>query len=316
MPTYLYLLSLVVPVFALIGVGVAARRVHWIEGEAEKSLIQLVVNVLYPCLIFESVANNPALRSPENLVLPPLLGFGITWGAIRLGLLVARSIGLHVGTGLRTFGIAVGIANYGYLPLPIMEAIWGPESRGVLLVHNVGVEAALWTVAVLVLSGQSLRDGWRKLISPIMITLGVAVLFNLLRVTPQLPAFVTQTIHSLGVCAIPLGLIMTGVNLAQYLHDPRELFDMKVSLAAMALRLCALPILILLVAKFLPCSIELKRVLVVQAAMPTAMFSIILSKLYGGHPRTAVQIVLGTTALGLLVIPLWLRAGIEWVAVK
>jgi hypothetical protein len=42
---------------------------------------------------------------------------------------------------------------------------------------------------------------------------------------------------------------------------------------------------------------------------------IIIAKLYGGHPRTAVQIVLGTTALGVFVIPLWLRAGLAWVGV-
>jgi predicted permease len=306
---------LVVPVFALIGVGVAARRVHWIEGEAETSLIRLVVNVCYPCLIFESVAGNPALREPENLLVPPLVGFGVTWIGIQAGLLVARAIGLHVGTGLRTFALAVGIANYGYLPLPIMEAIWGPESRAVLLVHNVGVEIAIWTVGVLVLSGQSLREGWRKLVSPVLITLLLAIVFNLAQVTPLLPDFVTKTIHALGVCAIPLGLIMTGVNLAQYLHDPKELFDTRVSVAAMALRLGLLPVLGLVLAKYLPCSLELKRVLVVQAAMPTAVIPIIIARLYGGHPRTAVQIVLGTTALGILVIPLWLRAGFEWVKV-
>jgi predicted permease len=315
-PTYLELLLLVVPVFALIGVGVAARRVHWIEGEAETSLIRLVVNVCYPCLIFESVASNTALQSPGNLLLPPLLGFGITWLGIRAGLLVARAIGLHVGTGLRTFALAVGIANYGYLPLPIMEAIWGPESRGVLLVHNVGVEIAIWTVGVLVLSGQSLREGWRKLVSPILITLLLAVVCNLAHLTPYLPDVISKTVHALAVCAIPLGLIMTGVNLAQYLHEPRELFDLRVSGAAMLLRLGALPIAILALAKFLPCSIELKRVLVVQAAMPTAVIPIIIARLYGGHPRTAVQIVLGTTALGIFVIPLWLRAGLEWVGVS
>src|SRR5436190_10056393 len=127
MPTYLQLLLLVLPVFALIGVGVGVRRLHWIEGDAETSLIRLVVNVCYPCLIFESVAGNPALHSPGNLLLPPLIGFGVTWLAIRLALAVAHRIGLHVGTGLRTFALTVGIANYGYLPLPIMEAIWGPE---------------------------------------------------------------------------------------------------------------------------------------------------------------------------------------------
>jgi hypothetical protein len=101
-PTYFELLLLVLPVFALIGVGVAARRVHWIEGEAETSLIRLVVNVCYPCLIFESVAANTALQSPGNLLIPPLLGFVVTWFGINAGLLVARMIGLQVGTGLRT----------------------------------------------------------------------------------------------------------------------------------------------------------------------------------------------------------------------
>ena len=35
----------------------------------------------------------------------------------------------------------------------------------------------------------------------------------------------------------------------------------------------------------------------------------------GGHPRTAVQIVLGTTALGIVTIPLWIRAGLAWVGI-
>ena len=315
MPTYLELLLLVVPVFAVIGVGVVVRRLHWIEGEAETSLIRLVVNVCYPCLIFESVSGNTALHSSGNLLLPPLLGFGVTWLGIRAGLLVARAIGLHVGTGLRTFALAVGIANYGYLPLPIMQAIWGPESIGVLLVYSVGVEVAIWTVGVLVLTGQSLREGWRKLVSPILITLALALVANQTRLTPHLPTVLTTTIHALAVCAIPLGLIMSGVNLAQYLNGVAQLFDLRVSGAAMALRLGALPVVVLAAAHFLPCPVELKRVLVVQAAMPTAMMPIIIARLYGGHPRTAVQIVLGTTALGILVIPLWLRAGMAWLGV-
>jgi malate permease and related proteins len=314
-PTYLELLLYVVPVFALIGVGVAVRRVHWIEGEAETSLIRLAVNVCYPCLIFESVANNAALRSPENLLLPPLVGFGLTWFAIRVSLLVAHAIGLHVGTGLRTFALTVGITNYGYLPLPIMAAIWGAESRGVLLVHNVGVEIALWTVGVLVLTGESLSQGWRKLFNPVLITLVFAIASNLAGLTPHLPKVIVDTVHALAVCAIPLGLIMSGVNLANYLNEPRSLFDVKISCAAIALRLGALPVVMLLVAKYLPCSVELKHVIIVQAAMPTALFPIILARIYGGHPRTAVQIALGTTALGIFVIPLWLRVGLAWIGV-
>ena len=301
--------------FALIGVGVMVRRVHWIEGEAETSLIRLVVNVCYPCLIFESVASNAALRSPGNLLLPPLVGFAVTWLGIRAGLVVAKAIGLQVGTGLRTFALAVGISNYGYLPIPIMEGIWGPESRAVLMVHNVGVEVAIWTVGLLVLSGESLRVGWRRLLSPIVITLVLGVACNLTGLTPLLPKVITDTVHALGSCGIPLGLIMTGVSLASFVDRPRELFDPKVSVAAMALRLGVMPVMLILLAKYLPCTVELKRVIVVQGAMPVAMVSVIIARLYGGQPGTAVQIVLGTTAIGLFTIPLWLKAGLAWVGV-
>ena len=293
MMSYWQLLLLVLPVFAVIAIGVVVRRVHWVEGEAETSLMRLVVNVCSPCFVFESVASNAALREPENLLLPPLVGFAMTFIGIRAGLLVAKAIGLHVGTGMRTFALAVGVTNYGYLPLPIMAGLWGPESRGVLLVHNVGVEIAIWTVGVLVLSGLSLREGWRKLASPMLIALVLAVVCNLGGVTPRLPQLVMDTIHALAVCAIPLGLLMTGVNLANYLNQPGELFDAKVTGAAVALRLGVLPVVMLLVAKYLPCSVELKRVMLVQAAMPVALVSIIIARVYGGHPRTAVQIVLG-----------------------
>ncbi len=310
MPTYWELMLLVMPVFALIGIGVGVRKLGWVNDAGETGLIKLVVNLCYPCLIFESVSNNDALREPGNLLLPPLVGFAVTWLSIRAGLLLARGIGLEAGTGMRTFALSAGTANYGYLPLPIMAGIWGAQSQGILLVHNVGVEAALWTVGLLVLSGKSLREGWRHLVSPIVVSLILAIAANLTGLGAQLPRLATATLHSLAVCAIPLGLVMTGVNLANYLHAPRELFTIRVSLAALALRLLLLPIGLLLLARFLPASVEFKRVLVVQAAMPAAVIPILMARLYGGHPRTAVQIVLVTTAFGIVVIPLWLRLGL------
>jgi predicted permease len=312
MPSYWQLLLLVAPVFALIGVGVLVHRLGWIRGDAESGLIRLVVNICYPCLIFESVANNPALKSPGNLLVPPLVGFGVTWFGIRAGLLVARWIGLEVGTGMRTFALSAGTTNYAYLPLPIMAGIWGTQSTAVLLVHNLGVDAALWTVGVLVLSGLSVREGWHRLLSPIFVALVLGIVLNLTDLAPKIPSVGVATIHGLAACGIPMGLVMTGINLANYLHTPRELFEPRVSVAANLLRLGALPVCMIALARWLPCSLELKRVIVVQAAMPAAVLPILMARLYGGHPRTAVQIVLTTTALGIVTIPLWLRLGLAW----
>src|SRR3954465_5308150 len=99
MMSYWQLLALIVPVFLVIGAGVVARRLHWIEGEAEGSLIRLVVNLCYPCFVFEAVAGNAALHDPGNLLLPPVLGFGLTALGIGVSLYSGKLLGLTTGTG-------------------------------------------------------------------------------------------------------------------------------------------------------------------------------------------------------------------------
>ena len=309
------LFRLILPVFALIAVGVALRRCHWVEGAAETSLLRLVVYVCMPCLVFDTIVGNASLRDPGNLLLPPLAGFATTAAGFGVAYLAARAIGLAKGTGLRTFAVSAGIGNYSYLPLPIVGAIWGARAQGVVLVHNMGVDFALWSVGLLILTGSSPRAGWKRLVSPMLVTLLAAVAINLSGLAPLVPEVVGSLARSLGVCAVPIGLIMTGANLADHLDEPSRLLHRNVALAACAVRLGIMPVLMLCFARWLPCSVELKRVLVVQAAMPAAVFPIIMARYYGGQPLTAVQVVLATTAAGLLTCPLWIRAGLSWVGV-
>jgi malate permease and related proteins len=309
------LFRLILPVFALIAVGAALRRFHWVEGAAETSLLRLVVYVCMPCLVFDTIVGNASLRDPGNLLLPPLAGFATTAAGFGVAYLAARAIGLAKGTGLRTFAVSAGIGNYSYLPLPIVGAIWGARAQGVVLVHNMGVDLALWSVGLLILTGSSPRAGWKRLVSPMLVTLLAAVAINVSGLAPLVPEVVGSLARSLGVCAVPIGLIMTGANLADHLDQPSRLLHRNVALAACAVRLGIMPVLMLCFARWLPCSVELKRVLVVQAAMPAAVFPIIMARYYGGQPLTAVQVVLATTAAGLLTCPLWIRAGLSWVGV-
>jgi hypothetical protein len=182
-----------------------------------------------------------------------------------------------------------------------------------VLVHNMGVDFALWSVGLLILTGASPGQGWRRLVTPMLVTLVAAVAINTTGASGLVPGFVSNMAHSLGVCAVPVGLLMTGVNLADYLDEPAKLLHRGVSLTAVAVRLGVMPVVMLAFARVLPCSAELKRVLVVEAAMPAAVFPIIMSRYFGGQPLTAVQIVLSTTAAGLLACPLWIRAGLAWV---
>lgn len=311
--SYWQLLLLILPVFGLIGIGVGLRRLAWMTADADASLLKMVVSCFYPCLVFESVLKNAALRNPSNLAFAPVLGFALMTAGIVIALYAGRALGLTRGHGLRTFAFATGINNYGYIPLLLMGSLFPSDGLGVLLVHNVGCEAAIWTVGILILSGLSLREGWRKLINAPVVALILGVAGNLLDVGPKVPDVVSSVIHQCAVCAIPLGLVLIGATLEQYLRAPRDLFDTRVSISATVLRLGLLPIAFLLVAKYLPCSVELKHVLVLEAGMPAGILPIVIAKHYGGQPLTAVRVVIGTTVVGIFLIPLWLRLGMAWV---
>lgn len=310
--SYGQLFLILLPVFGIIALGVFLRRWELITQQGEDALFNVIVKVAMPCLIFESVSLNPALQQAGNVVLPPLLGFGLTLLSMAAAWYVARALGLTLGHGLRTFALTVGVANYGYIPLPLMDALFGHESRAVLLLHNAGVEAAIWTGGVLVVTGLSPAKGWRKLLNAPAAALLLALLANLTGAGAHVPDFLRTLIHSLAVCAIPLGLIMTGVSFSPHLEDPRALVNPRVVTIAWLLRLMLLPWLYLLVARYLPLSVELKQVLVVQAAMPSAVFSVIVARIYGGQPLVAMQIVLGTTVVGLFTIPLWIKFGLAF----
>ncbi|HZZ19562.1 MAG TPA: AEC family transporter [Opitutaceae bacterium] len=310
------LFILILPVFLLIGVGVGLRRCHVVEGTAETSIIRLVVHLCMPCLAFDTIVGNASLRLPGNLILPPLAGFTITCAGMGVAYVAARMIGLGKGTGLRTFALAAGVSNYSYLPFPIIGGLWGQQTQGLLLVHNMGVDLAIWSVGILVLTGSSLSSGWKRLVSPMFITILAAIAINVLGLSPVVPGFARSMVHSLAVCAVPLGLLMTGVNLANYLDEPAKLLHRNVAIGACAVRLAVLPVLILGFAYILPCSVELKRVLAIQAAMPAAVLPIIIAQYYGGQPLTAVQVVLPTTAASLVTCPLWIRAGLAWLGLS
>jgi predicted permease len=312
MMSYGQLFLAVAPVIALIGLGLPLRRMNWISEAGEETLLNLIVRVLTPCLIFESVVRRATVSGAGDVLMPPVAGFLLTSVSLGVAWYVARALGLTIGHGLRTFALAVGLTNYGYLPLPIMDAVFGTESRAWLFMHNAGVEAAIWTTGVLIVTGESPRAAWRKLLNAPLLALFVALAVKLSGLGVHIPEVVWTFIHALAVCAVPLGLLLTGASFAPHLNDPKQLANPRIILTAWLLRLAVLPWVFLLAARFLPVSTELKQVLVVQAAMPTAVISVIVARIYGGRPLIAVQIILGTTALAVFTIPFWIKFGLQF----
>lgn len=307
------ILNAVVPVFGIMGLGVLIRKLNWLTEAADKSLMRICVNVLLPCLILDKSLGNPALSQPSNLLLAPLIGYAVVGCGMFLAGWAGPLHGLREVSEQRTFAVSVGLHNYGYVPLPLALLLFDQATAGVLFLHIIGVEMAMWTLGVMWLSGGRPGRDWRRLINAPLIAIVVAVAFNALSWDAGVPPAAGTAIHWLGGCAIPLALIPIGAIMADHLGEFHSANGWRVITLAVLLRIGVLPVLFLLLAKHVPMTVEHQRVLVIEAAMPAAVFPVVLAKLYGGDPATAVRVVLGTAAVSLVTIPLWLKFGMQFV---
>jgi hypothetical protein len=101
--------------------------------------------------------------------------------------------------------------------------------------------------------------------------------------------------------------------MADHLGEFHSAHGWRVISTALLVRIGLLPLVFLLVAKFLPMTTEHQRVLVLEAAMPTAVFPVVLARLYQGDPATAMRAVLSTSVISLVTIPLWIKFGMKLV---
>ena len=308
------ILGAAVPVFALLLLGFVLRRTNVLTKEADVSIMKLVVRVFYPCLFLDFLIGNPAVKEAPNLLAAPLVGFLTISAGFAVAYGVARLIGLEKGKGLRTFAFCNGIYNYGYIPIPLIIVLFGDrETLGVLLVHNVGVEVAIWTAGIILLSGQFDRGAIRKLFNPPLIALFVSLLINTTGLDAYQPDWTQRLISMLGACSIPVGILLAGASIAELMKHKGILGSPKVPVASIFLRLGLLPAAFLVVAAFLPgLSLELRQVILVQAAMPAGILPIVLAQHYGGDASTAVKVVLGTTLASVITMPLWIQIG-AWI---
>jgi hypothetical protein len=311
-------LSAVLPVFCLTGIGVLLRQVRWLTSEADQSFIRVVVNVLVPCLILDKVVGNPALRDLRNLIVPPLFGFGGICAGLAVAWVLRRFSGAVTEPEQRTFAAVTGFQNYGYVPQPIIEQLYPGGTLGVLFLHNLGVDTGMWTLGLVALGHAGLSE-WRKLINAPILAVFAAVALNFIVVAPWFPAglltafrFVGTTNQLLGACAFPLAIVLIGATMAETVGELRGGAGMRLMFLSVVVRCGILPVLMLTAARFIPCSPELKRVLIVEAAMPAAVFPIVMARHYGGDVLTAVRVVVATSAVGLVSIPIWIQVGIWW----
>ena len=299
----------VLPPFLLLGVGAFARSVGWLRAEADASLSMVTIRILYPCFILFHILENGDTTVEGATFLMIAIGFASILTGFFLAWVVSKVLRLEEES-VRTFRFCAGIFNYGFIAIPVALAFFDSNIVVHIILFNLGVEIAIWTIGILILTANKLS--LKGLLNPPAIAVIVGLALQTTGGKQLIPSFFWEVVEILGQCSIPIGLLLIGGSFYQLMDNFRFSNGLRTEIASLLVRNLFFPCLVIsfIASNFCPTDIPfLREVLVIQAAMPAGIFAVVIVSNYSANSVTAMRTISVTMLASLLTLPIWLSIG-------
>lgn len=298
----LVVVTTIAPIFLIIVAGFCLRRTKLFPAEAWPPVERITYYVLFPSLLFGSLAT----ANIDDLPIGPL-GIGVvgTPALMALLLLIFRPAMKLDGPGFTS--LTQGAIRFNtYIGIPLVIAFYGPETIALGAVFIAFMVPFINIVSVWVLakygSGSASTLGAVKEMgrNPLIIACLAGIIVNVsgLGLATPLATF----FDLLGRAAPAVGLICVGAGLDLAAARAGRFW---VGLSAL-LKLIAMPMIAFGFAQALGLTGAAAYVLVIFHALPTAPSAYILARQMGGDARLMAGILTTQTALAIITLPIWI----------
>lgn len=305
----LFIFNVIAPVFCLVGLGYFATWFKAFPQDGIKGLIAFTNNFAAPFLLFRAMLTidfSSALN--PNLILPfyiaALTGFVV-------GIILARTqFGARPGVSV-AIGFSALFTNTVLLGIPIIQRAYGDEALPTIYMI-IGFHApTLMSVGMLTMEmsrrdgrpiSHALRDALKRIATnPLLIGIASGVALNLSGL--QLPLFLDDATKLLVSAVLPTALFGLGAALTQY----RLSASWGPALAMALIKNVLHPALAyVMLVPLLGVPLEIARIVVLLAAMPTGINAYIFSTYFNRGTDVAATTVLIGTLLSVFTISFWL----------
>lgn len=290
------LLPAVIPVGFIILIGVIASKFLPLELQ---TLNQLTVYILAPALVADGLYRTTlSVQSASSL----LVGFTlISLLVYSLVYIVSKLFKLSSETEKSLLATSL-LPNNGNMGLPVIAFALGQEGLERAIIYMIGSSILLFGIAPALLKGEGFSYGLRMTLKLPLIWAMVGGL-SLRVFSIQLPFGLDTAIEQLGASAIPLALIILGMQLSNTQFKLK-----KYEILATGIRLFIAPLIAYGVGYFLGLKGLDLQVLILQTAMPAAVNSVVLVTEFGGDAHKVARTIVVTTIVSFLTLPmaLWL----------
>jgi len=290
------LLAILAPILLATGTGFVWGK-RGLEFPAD-FISRLVMNIGTPCLIVSAMAK---VQIDVHTMGDVALATAIIMAAMGLlGWLVLHLLKLNIGTYLPP----LIFPNNGNMGLPLCLFAFGQTGLALALGSFMVMLVATFTLGLLLVSDAKngaigrLQSIFRQ---PVIYAMLIAVI--LLLTHTALPRWLGNTVDLLGGIAIPLMTLALGVSLATL-----KIRSWQRSLCFSLARVFGGLILGYIVCLLLGLTGISRSVVLLQSAMPIAVFNYLLALRYNRHPEEVAAMVLISTVIAFIGLPFLLLA--------
>lgn len=307
------ILSALMPLFALIGLGYALRCWKVLHHEHVPVLNGLVLDVLLPASILKALLQAPAL-SQKLIVLPVLFWIGD-------GLIIAAGflVGRRYGVDRKTLGAMLLVGAFGntaFLGYPLGQALLPHQFPATVIIDQFGMMPMVYPIAIILSAWCGAAGGegipaalLRFARGPLFLSIVVAIVLRQITVPvsfAHLP-FVASIVGQVWQCIIYLSQATTPVvllALGVVLQPRSDGVSNPLLFLAGLIKLLVLPFLIWALCRAVGVNGEMRMAAIMQGAMPSAVLTAVLSAQLCMDGRFAARAVFITTALSAITLPL------------
>lgn len=288
----------------LVALGWLVGKLGRHSEELTRGLVYILMRLTLPALIIFSMQRPFSVELMWQSIEALLWSLGF-YSIIAAGFTIFRRV-LPVGDEHKNLIQFVTLfGNVGFMGFPVMEALFGRESLFLASVFNLPFNFIIFTYGVLLLrggSGSKNREplAWKEIVfTPIMVSLVLA--FGLFVGNIRLPLPVLGFLDLLGGITTPLSMITVGIMLAR-VSIRQSLLQKPLWWMAVG-RLLIAPAVVILLGLVLPVTPQTLWTAALLTAMPAAANTPILAAEHGGPHEAASQVVLLTSLLVFLTLP-------------
>ena len=300
------LLSNLVGLFLLIGVGFLAVRARVLPASASAPLTSLLLKITLPATIISSMLRPFDAGFLRDALVLFAIGFTFHLSYIGISWLLARLFRVPQGRrGMWTTCCA--FCNNGFMGYPVAYAIFGEEGLALAVMLGVPFNLLLYTLGAKLISIDGSGEGgnrisWKKVIfSEINLAIVVSLILYCFQV--PVPEVIKTPLQHLANVTTPLSMFITGMNLAA--NRMTDVVRDRDAITASLTRLILLPLAAWGVLSLLPISNPLVvGVTLVIMSMPSAVVTVVLGEQYGGCTQLAARAVCLSSLLCVITIPL------------